>query len=125
MFFGALYLTADEIKSNKLRDIFDRMRIKDFQRQIYRGQPGFCFLWRGYIQPRQELLNKKFTWLVHGLLWTFWHLPMGLDSIFSALAIFFILPAIVQIRKNTSIAIVIHSVFGAFGFLSLAFGLVN
>ena len=86
---------------------------------------GEEFLWRGYIQPRQELLNKKYTWLVHGLLWACWHLPMGLDLVLSAIPIFFILPAIVQIRKNTSIAIIIHSVFGAFGFLSLAFGIVS
>jgi len=86
---------------------------------------GEEFLWRGYIQPRQELLNKKYTWLVHGILWACWHLPMGLDLIYSALPIFFILPAIVQVRKNTSISIIIHFVFGAFGFLSLAFGLVH
>ncbi len=86
---------------------------------------GEEFYWRGYIQPRQELLNKKFTWLVHGLLWAFWHLPMGLNLIYSALPILFILPGIVQIRKNTSISIIIHFVFGAFGFLVLAFGLVR
>jgi membrane protease YdiL (CAAX protease family) len=40
---------------------------------------GEEFLWRGYIQPRQELLNRNWTWLVHGILWAFWHLPMGLD----------------------------------------------
>ena len=54
-----------------------------------------------------------------------WHLPMGLNLILSALPIFFILPAIVQIRKNTTISIIIHFVFGAFGFLALAFGLAN
>ena len=86
---------------------------------------GEEFLWRGYIQPRQELLNKKWTWLVHGLFWAFFHLPMGLDLILSALPIFFILPAIVQIRKNTTIAIAIHFVFGAFGFLALALGMVH
>lgn len=86
---------------------------------------GEEFLWRGYIQPRQELLNKKYTWLVHGILWAFWHLPMGLDLIFSALPIFFILPAIVQIRKNTTVSIIIHFVFGAFGFLALALGFVH
>ena len=86
---------------------------------------GEEFLWRGYIQPRQELLNKKHTWLVHGLLWAFWHLPMGLDLIFSAIPILFVLPAVVQIRKNTTISIIIHFVFGAFGFLVLALGLVN
>jgi len=86
---------------------------------------GEEFLWRGYIQPRQELLNKKYTWLVHGVLWAFWHLPMGLDLIVASTPIFFILPAIVQIRKNTSIAIIVHTVFGAFGFLALALGLVK
>ena len=86
---------------------------------------GEEFLWRGYIQPRQELLNKKYTWSVHGLLWAVWHLPMGLDLIYSALPIFFILPAVVQFRKNTTIAIIIHFVFGAFGFLVLALGLVH
>jgi len=86
---------------------------------------GEEFLWRGYIQPRQEFLNKKLTWFVHGLLWSVWHLPMGFDLVLSAIPILFILPAIVQIRKNTTIAILIHTLFGAFGFLSLAFGLVH
>jgi membrane protease YdiL (CAAX protease family) len=86
---------------------------------------GEEFLWRGYIQPGQEFLNKKYTWLVHGLFWAIFHLPMGLDLVLSALPIFFILPAIVQIRKNTTISIIIHFIFGAFGFLSLAFGLVH
>ncbi len=86
---------------------------------------GEEFLWRGYIQTRQELLNHKWTWLVHGFFWASWHLPMGIDLILSAFPIFFILPAIVQIRKNTTIAIIIHFVFGAFGFLALALGLVH
>lgn len=86
---------------------------------------GEEFLWRGYIQPRQELLTKKWTWLVHGLCWAFWHIPMGFDLIFAALPIFFILPAVVQVRRNTTIAIVVHAVFGGFGFLALALGAVH
>lgn len=180
MFFLAIYLTRKEIGSNKLSDIYARMRIKrlsitdiiwtvggfiflsflsfiiakillplfniDAAPFFFKNMPlnskylwilyvwpiffffnifGEEFLWRGYIQPRQELLNKKYTWIVHGLLWAIWHLPMGLNLILSALPIFFILPAIVQIRKNTTISIIIHFVFGAFGFLALAFGLAN
>ncbi len=49
----------------------------------------------------------------------------GIDLIISAIPILFVLPVIVQIRKNTTISIVIHFVFGAFGFLALALGLVN
>lgn len=86
---------------------------------------GEEFLWRGYIQPRQELLNKKYTWLVHGILWSVFHLPMGINLVLSAIPIFFILPGIVQIRKNTTISIIIHFIFGAFGFLTLAFGAVS
>jgi len=86
---------------------------------------GEEFLWRGYIQPRQELLNGRWTWLVHGLLWAGWHTPMGLDLIIASFPIFFILPAVVQIRKNTTISIIVHTVFGAFGFLALALGAVH
>lgn len=86
---------------------------------------GEEFLWRGYIQPRQELLTGQWTWLVHGLLWAIWHLPMGLDLIVASLPIFFILPAVVQWRQNTSIAIIVHAVFGAFGFLALALGALH
>lgn len=85
---------------------------------------GEEFLWRGYIQPRQELLNGKWTWLIHGLFWAIWHLPMGLNLVFASLPTLFILPLIIQFGKNTSIAIVIHATFGATGFLVLAFGIV-
>lgn len=86
---------------------------------------GEEFFWRGYIQPRQELLHKKWTWFFHGIFWAIWHLPMGLDLVFASLPIFFILPAIVQLRANTSIAIVVHAVFGAFGFWALAFAALH
>lgn len=86
---------------------------------------GEEFLWRGYIQPRQELLNKKWTRLFHGIFWSFWHLPMGFDLVFVAIPLLFILPAIVQIRQNTTIAIIVHIVFGGFGFIVLALGGVH
>ena len=86
---------------------------------------GEEFLWRGYIQPRQELLTKKWTWFVHCILWACWHVPMGLDLILASSPIFFILPAVVQIRKHTTIAIVVHTVFGGFGFLALSLGMIN
>ena len=86
---------------------------------------GEEFLWRGYIQPRQELLTKKWTGLVHGIFWAGWHIPMGWDLIVAASPTFFILPAVVQIRKSTTIAIIVHAVFGAFGFLALSLGMVH
>lgn len=180
MFIWSFYLSAKDIGSWKLKDIFLRMRIKNISRIdwiwtvasflflsgasflvakiilpilgmnaspfFFQNMPlnsehiwilyiwpiffffnifGEEFLWRGYIQPRQELLAGRWTWLLHGFLWATWHLPMGLDLILSAIPIFLILPAVVQIRKNTSIAIIVHAVFGAFGFLALAFGAVH
>jgi membrane protease YdiL (CAAX protease family) len=180
MFVGALYMSAREIGSYRVRDILERMRVRRINgrdwlwtvatfltlvaasfviakilmpefgldatpfffanmplapedRWIVAVWPAFFFfnifgeefLWRGYIQPRQELLTGKWTWLVHGLLWAVWHLPMGLDLIVASLPIFFILPAVVQLRRNTSIAIVVHAVFGAFGFLALALGTIH
>jgi membrane protease YdiL (CAAX protease family) len=180
MFFGALYLSGQDIGSCKLKDLFVRMRIKkisvkdliwtictfvflvstsfviakiimpglelDATPFFFQNMPlsnenfwilyiwpvffffnifGEEFFWRGYIQPRQELLNKNWTWIVHGLLWAFWHLPMGVDLIFAATPIFFILPVVVQIRKNTTIAIIVHFVFGAFGFLAISLGMVQ
>ena len=55
--------------------------------------------WRGYIQPRQELLTKRYTWLVHGTLWSLFHVGVGWSVIFLALPNFFILPFVVQIKK--------------------------
>ena len=112
---------------------FENMPLAPEHRWILAVWPAFFFfnifgeefLWRGYIQPRQELLTGKWTWLVHGLLWATWHLPMGLDLILASLPIFFILPAVVQLRANTSIAIILHAVFGAFGFLALALGAIR
>ncbi len=81
--------------------------------------------WRGYLLPRQRGQSGRLAWLIQGLSWATWHLPMGIDLIVAALPIFFVLPAIAQARRNTTIAIVIHAVFGAFGFLGLAFGVVH
>lgn len=177
MFFWAIYLTKQDTGSLRIKDLFERMRIKkltgkdwiwtvagfiflslasfviakilmpnmgmDATPFFFKNMPldsnhfwilyiwplffffnifGEEFLWRGYIQPRQELFHGKFTWFFHGLFWAVWHLPMGIDLVVASSPIFFILPAIVQIKKNTTIAIVIHTVFGGFGFLALALG---
>jgi len=112
---------------------FHNMPLKDEHFWILQVWPIFFFfnifgeefLWRGYIQPRQELLNGRWTWLVHGAFWAGWHVPMGLDLIIASSPIFFILPAVVQIRKNTTIAIIVHTIFGAFGFLAISLGMVH
>jgi membrane protease YdiL (CAAX protease family) len=81
--------------------------------------------WRGYVLPRQELLTGRATWLVHGALWALFHTGLGWMLIFLSTPIFVALPLVVQLRRNTTIGIVIHTVFGAFGFLGLASGLIR
>jgi membrane protease YdiL (CAAX protease family) len=133
----ASYLIADFVMPRLDLDatpfFFRNMPLEPGDRWILAVWPAFFFFnifgeeffWRGYIQPRQELLNGPWTWLVQGLLWAGWHVPMGLDLVVASLPIFFILPAVVQMRRNTSIAIVVHALFGAFGFLALALGLIR
>ncbi len=78
--------------------------------------------WRGYLLPKQELSTAKHAWLLNGLCWAVFHIGMGWSTIFLALPMFFIVPGVAQLRKNTTIAIILHALFGALGVLSQAFG---
>lgn len=78
--------------------------------------------WRGFLQPRQEVVHGSWTWLVQGVLWGAWHLPMGVNVVVAALPVFFVLPALAQIRRSTTLPLAVHAAFGAFGFLALALG---
>ncbi|MEJ2204426.1 MAG: CPBP family intramembrane metalloprotease [Gemmatimonadota bacterium] len=134
---GASFVIADVVMPRLSLDatpfFFRNMPLASGDRWILAVWPLFFFFnifgeeffWRGYVLPRQELLTGRWTWLGHGLFWAVWHIPMGFDLILASFPIFFILPAVVQVRGNTSIAIVVHAVFGAFGFLALALGLLH
>jgi membrane protease YdiL (CAAX protease family) len=64
--------------------------------------------WRGYILPRQEKTHGRWTWLIHGLLWLFWHVAFYPWQIFALLPICLALPYIAQRRQNTWVALIIH-----------------
>ncbi len=64
--------------------------------------------WRGYILPRQEKAHGRWTWLIHGLLWLFWHVVFYPWQIIALLPICLILPFIAQRRQNTWVALIIH-----------------
>ncbi len=83
---------------------------------------GEELLWRGYILPRQEVEHKKLAWLVNALFWAIFHISFGWKLIVMLSPIFFLLPYVVQKRKNTWIGIFIHGVIngGAFLFISLS-----
>lgn len=68
---------------------------------------GEEFWYRGFIFPRQELTHGRYTWIIHGLLFGFFHFPQWWNlpwivpvSLFGAYAI--------QKRKNTWIQIIAH-----------------
>ena len=66
-------------------------------------------LWfRGYILPRQEKTHGRWTWVIHGLLWLFWHVAFYPWQVFALLPICLALPYIAQRRQNTWVAFIIH-----------------
>ncbi len=79
--------------------------------------------WRGYVLPRQELAFGPYAWLVHGFLWSAFHLfmqPTLSDTLrmsVTGLALSFI----AQRTQNTWPGIIGHS----FGYLSFFLGLVR
>ncbi|WP_027107844.1 CPBP family intramembrane glutamic endopeptidase [Lacticigenium naphthae] len=75
---------------------------------------GEEFWWRGYILPRQELAHGRYTWIIHGLLWTLFHVFWWWNLLFllpGALAASFV----AQKLENTTIIIVAHLVVNTLG----------
>lgn len=75
---------------------------------------GEEFWWRGYILPRQELVHGRYTWIIHGLLWTLFHIFWWWNLLFllpGALAAAFV----AQKFENTTVIIVAHLVVNTLG----------
>jgi len=68
---------------------------------------GEEFWWRGYILPRQELYHGKWTWLMHGILWTLFHVFWWWNLI-ALLPSTLSLSFVAYKRKNTTPGIVAH-----------------
>lgn len=85
---------------------------------------GEEFWWRGYILPRQELTHGRWTWLVHGLLWTCFHSFWKWDMLA-------ILPGALLLSytccrlKNTSPAILFHWVNNGMTLVMTLFGILG
>ncbi len=78
--------------------------------------------WRGYILPRQELVHGKWTWLVHGILWTLFHLPFWWNLL-ALLPSTLSLPYVASRLKNTTPGIIAHFVMNGLGFLMILIGI--
>ena len=80
--------------------------------------------WRGFIQPRQEPVFGRTTWLIQGLLHGLFHFSFGLGVMFVLWPAVFSIPWAVQRSQNTSVGIVIHAGVNGPGFLAVTLGLL-
>jgi membrane protease YdiL (CAAX protease family) len=80
--------------------------------------------WRGFIQPRQEPVFGRTTWLVQGLLHGLFHFSFGLGVMFVLWPVVFSIPWAVQRTRNTSVGIVIHAGVNGPAFLAVTLGLL-
>ncbi len=83
---------------------------------------GEEFLWRGVILPRQELAFGQNAWLANAAGWLVFHLAFGWTVILLLTPIVFILPWIVQRRRNSSIGVIIHAALNGPAFVAIALG---
>jgi membrane protease YdiL (CAAX protease family) len=81
-------------------------------------------LWRGVLLPRQEAAFGRWAWLIHGVGWLLFHVPLGPAILLLVAPTTFILPYVVQRRRNSWTGAVIHAGLNGPGFLAVAFGLV-
>jgi len=85
---------------------------------------GEELLWRGTILPRQELTHGKWTWLVHGLLWTFFHSFWKWDVL--AILPGALLLSFVAFRlKNTTPGIIYHWTNNGLTLVATALGILG
>jgi len=85
---------------------------------------GEEFWWRGYVLPRQELVHGRWTWLVHGILWTLFHAPFWwnlLALLLSTLSLSFVTSRL----KNTTPGIIVHFVMNGLGYVMILFGILG
>ena len=81
---------------------------------------GEELLWRGYIQARMKI---KYSWLLSSLLWMCFHLPFGFDLIIMLIPFLIIIPYVFYKTNNTSVCILIHTIYNGPIFVLIALGL--
>lgn len=64
--------------------------------------------WRGLILPRQELAHGRYTWVIHGLLWTLFHVSFYPWAFVSLLPVCLTIAYVSQRRQNNTPAIILH-----------------
>jgi len=85
---------------------------------------GEEFWWRGYILPRQELVHGKYTWIVHGVLWTLFHIFWKWNLV-TLLITCLSLSFIVQRTRNTWIGIIAHFILNGMALIPIISGIIG
>ena len=85
---------------------------------------GEEILWRGVILPRQEVVFGKWTWLIHGICWSLFHIAFGWELLITLLPLLFVQSYVVHKRKNSWVGVIIHAGINGPGFIAIAFGLL-
>lgn len=85
---------------------------------------GEEFWWRGYVLPRQELVHGRWTWIVHGILWTLFHAPLWWNLI-SLLPSMLSLSFLASRLKNTTPGIIVHLVMNGLGYVVVLLGILG
>lgn len=85
---------------------------------------GEEILWRGYLWPRQELTHGKYTWIVHGLLWTSFHLFAPYNAIMVLPGALF-MSYITQRYKNNTIFLLSHATLNAIPLIMLILNIMD
>ncbi len=75
--------------------------------------------WRGYTLPRQELTHGKWTWMIHGVMWTLFHAFKFWDWI-GLLPVCLIISYVSQRSKNNWPAFLTHYMYNGVGFILIS-----
>lgn len=85
---------------------------------------GEEFLWRGYLFPRQEKQHGKYTWIVHGLLWTSFHLFAPYNALMVLPGALF-MSYVLQRTQNSTIFLISHAVLNGIPLVMLILGIIG
>ena len=85
---------------------------------------GEEFWWRGVVLPRQELAFGTWAWVIHGVMWAFFHIFKWWD-VLNLLPICLALSFVCSKLKNTTPGIVIHGVTNGIALIGLLIGILG
>lgn len=86
---------------------------------------GEEIMWRGYILAGMSEQYPRSAWFYNAIFWMMFHIPFGIELMIMVLPTFFLIPYIVQKRRNTWIGIIIHAGLNGPGFILVSLGILN